>query len=246
MIIVLTILIIPTLPVSAELVALWQFEDGKGDVAKDSSGRGHDGILNGNKFDKGQVKGALRFDAGNFMEVPGHKDFNFTNKFTIAEWANIEDIPKDHVGIPGKGHDLPVGSFVFHPTKLGPDKYEVRFYISIGAAWPQAKTIDAIAFKQWHHLAGVYDGKEIKVYVDAKLAGSFKQEGDINITEDAPFKFANDCCGGRQLVGWLDEIYIFNHALNEDEIKKTMDGKILAVNYNKDLITTWGIIKSDK
>ena len=48
MIVAIVILIIPAMPVSSELVALWQFEDGEGDVVKDSSGRGHDGLLNGN------------------------------------------------------------------------------------------------------------------------------------------------------------------------------------------------------
>ena len=233
------------MPASSELVVLWQFEDGEGDIAGDDSGRGHDGLLNGCTFDEGKFDGGLRFDAGNFMEVPGHKDFNFTDNLTIALWANIENLPMDHVGIPGKGHDLAVGSFVFHPTKLNADEYEIRFYISMGAAWPMAKSSEPIPFLEWHHLAGTYDGSEIRVYVDGGLAGSLKQEGELNLTEDAPFKFANDCCGGRQLVGWLDEIYIYDHVMAEDGIKNIMEGKALSVSPHRSLIAMWGELKSE-
>ena len=232
------------MPASSELVALWQFEDGEGDIAEDNSGREHDGLLNGCTFDEGKFDGGLRFDAGNFMEVPGHKDFNFTDNLTLALWANIEDLPKDHVGIPGKGHDLAIGSFVLHPTKLNVDEYELRFYVSIDAAWPMAKGGEPIAFLEWHHLAVTYDGSESRIYVDGELAGSLKQEGELNLTEDSPFKFANDF-GGRQLVGWLDEIYIYDHVMAEAGIQSIMEGRALSVSPDEDLIATRGELKSE-
>ncbi|MCZ6680251.1 MAG: hypothetical protein O7E52_23715 [Candidatus Poribacteria bacterium] len=84
------------------------------------------------------------------MEVDDHEDFHFTTEFSVSLWVNIEDLPKDHVGIPGKGHDAPIGSFVFHPTKLNAKEFELRFYISKGGDWPSVKS-GAIAFGEWHH-----------------------------------------------------------------------------------------------
>jgi len=164
----------------AGVVGMWLLDDGKGDTAIDSSGGGHDAEIFDGKWVDGMFKKGIEFGATTHMEVPDHKDFHFTDKFTIELWANLEDLPKDHVGIPGKGHDLAVGSFVFHPTKLSAEEFELRFYISIGGAWP-AVTASAIPFGEWHHLAGTYDGSELKVYVDGELAASGAQEGNQHL-----------------------------------------------------------------
>lgn len=232
-----------SVPVISDIVGVWLFEEGKGDVAKDSSGRGHDGVISGCEWAKGIVGTGLRFvGPPSKMEVPDHEDFHFTNKLTIALWANIEALPMDHVGIPGKGHDQPIGSFVFHPSKLNANQYELRFYVSIGNQWPVAKS-DPINFGEWHHLAGTYDGKVISVYVDGKFEGKTEAKGEMNISEGTPLKFAHDCCGGRNLVGVLDEIYILNEVLNEAGIAKAKDGLLLSVEPKYKTAISWGMVK---
>ena len=227
----------------AEIVGLWLLNEDKGDIAFDSSGRGHDGKITDGKWVDGKFDKALQFKDGTHMEVNDHEDFHFKTEFSVALWANIEDLPKNHVGIPGKGHDAPIGSFVFHPTKLNAKEFELRFYISKGGDWPSVKS-GAIPFGKWHHLAGTYDGSELKVYVNGKLAAKGPQKGKINISKGAPFKFAHDCCGQRTIVGILDEIQIANSPLTQDEIKKSIEGINLAVEPSDKLATTWGTIKS--
>jgi hypothetical protein len=227
----------------AGVVGIWLLDEGKGDIAKDSSGRGHDAEIFDGKWVDGKFNKAIRFENTTHIEVPDHKDFHFTKTFTVELWANIEDLPKDHVGIPGKGHDAAVGSFVFHPTKLGAKEFELRFYISQGGNWPATKT-GAIPFGEWHHLAGTYDGAELRIYIDGELEASQAQKGKINVSEGAPFKFAYDCCGDRNLIGILDEIRISNIAQPEDEIKKSMGGlESAAVELFGKLATSWGEIK---
>ena len=228
----------------ADTVGLWLLDDGKGEVAKDSSKRGHDAqIFDADGWVDGKFEKALRFKGQTRMEIPDHKDFHFTDKFTIELWANLEDLPQGHVGIPGKGHDLAVGSFVFHPTRLNAEEFELRFYLSTGGAWPAVISQQPISFGEWHHLAGTYDGKELKVYVDGELAASKDQEGKINITDGEPFKFAQDCCG-RTFVGILDEIRFSNAPLTEAEIKKSINGLTAAVEPSSKLATVWGKLKS--
>ena len=227
----------------AELVGLWNFDDGKEDVAKDSSGKGHDGVIKGCKIDTGKYGKGLKFIAGNALEIPDQPEFDFGDKLSIALWANIESLPNDHIGLPGKGHDLATGSFVLHPTKLDAKKYELRFYVSFGAQWPMAKSADTANFGEWHHLAGTYDVAEMRVYIDGKLSGTLKQAGKMNTTKDVPLKYTNDCCG-RQLVGVLDEIRIYNNALSEEQVKGTMDQFKLAVEPDAKIAVTWGNIKT--
>jgi len=229
--------------VAADVVGLWLLDEGKGDIAKDSSGRGHDAEIFDGKWVDGKFNKAIRFENTTHMEVPDHKDFHFTDKFSVELWVNLENLPKDHVGIPGKGHDAAVGSFVFHPTKLNAKDFELRFYISQGGNWPSTKT-GAIPFGEWHHLAGTYDGAELRIYVDGELEASQAQKGKINVSEGAPFKFAYDCCGDRNLIGILDEIRISDIAQPEAAIKKSMDGlETAAVKPSGKLATSWSKIK---
>ena len=54
--------------VSAELVGYWNFDEGAGTVAVDSSGYGNDGTLNGDpQWVPGQLGSALDFDGSNFV-----------------------------------------------------------------------------------------------------------------------------------------------------------------------------------
>jgi len=86
----------------------------------------------------------------------------------------------------------------------------------------------------------------LRIYIDGEIAAKGAQEGKINISDGAPFKFAYDCCGNRNLVGILDEIRISNVAQPQDAIKKSMEGlEAATVEPSGKIATAWGRIKSD-
>ena len=67
-------------------------------TAADSSGNGHDGILEGDpQWTKdGYFGGALEFDqAGDEVNVPFHADLN-QQEFTICAWANVDPESGNH------------------------------------------------------------------------------------------------------------------------------------------------------
>ena len=71
------------------LVARWQFDEGTGIVAGDSSGRGHDGTLvNGPAWAAGIMGGALTFDGiDDYVSIPDSVDFDFgSGDFSICAW----------------------------------------------------------------------------------------------------------------------------------------------------------------
>jgi putative alpha-1,2-mannosidase len=76
----------------------------------------------------------------------------------------------------------------------------------------------------WHHLAGVYDVDELRLYVDGDLVQSIKVAGEIDESEfswsigrnvEIPF--------GRHTNGAIDEVKIFKEALEQTDIKKIMN-----------------------
>ena len=65
--------------------------------AKDASGKGHDGKIQGTKSTNGHFGKALAFDGkDNFVEIPYTDDFNITQGISLGAWvtANVPFNPQ--------------------------------------------------------------------------------------------------------------------------------------------------------
>ena len=81
--------------VSAGLVAHWEFDDGSGTNAVDSSGNGHDGTLQGDpQWVDGMIgSGALSFDGSDGLVDVGHDEsLSMTDDLTITVWVKVSDL----------------------------------------------------------------------------------------------------------------------------------------------------------
>lgn len=75
---------------------------------------------------------------------------------------------------------------------------------------------------RWYHVAGSYDGKEIRIYVNGKLENvSLDQKGDINYPPQAFFELGayHDKDEYFRTSGLLREVRIYNIALSEADIQ---------------------------
>jgi hypothetical protein len=76
----------------------------------------------------------------------------------------------------------------------------------------------------WQHVAGVYDGQEIKIYVDGDLENQTDLDGNIVSNADFPSLDFQLSIGRwnrpnfRRFTGDIDEVRVFNKALSEAEI----------------------------
>lgn len=93
---------------------------------------------------------------------------------------------------------------------------------------------------EWHHIAGTYDGKIFKAYIDGELGEDWEYKGKM------PENTAEVTIGKRSLaaecyfLGMIDEVAIFNLAFSEGEVKEAMEGiKPSAVEKEGKLTTTW-------
>ena len=68
------------------LIAHWSFDDC---TAKDNSGNGHDGVINGNPQCGNSIKGkTFSFDGiDDYIEIPNSPDLN-SNVITVSTWIN--------------------------------------------------------------------------------------------------------------------------------------------------------------
>lgn len=116
-------------------------------------------------------KGAARFNGSNqALSIPS-KSFKVKNELTL-ECRFKADTFSDRMGLVTKTESSGYGLFVSD----GRPQFSILVgneYLNAVASSPVLKT------NTWHHLAGVYDGKQARLYLDGKLIGSADRAGQL-------------------------------------------------------------------
>jgi len=219
-------LVLTNISIAAEpgLVGWWKFDDGSGGIAKDSSGSGNDGTLNGNpRWVDGKIGGALEFNGSiSFVRAP-HIPLN-SRTFTIMMWVNPVLYTSEQV--------------VFSQTQSRSTNLSMHFRLGGqgGGNVPAygirmgfyANDLDTpaniIVQNNWYHITFWYnfENQTRRIYVNgAKVA-----EGAAG-----PFlgTSGNTVIGswdgtGQWFMGIIDDVRIYYRALTEEEIKQAMQG----------------------
>ena len=217
------------------------FDEGEGDVAKDQSKFGNDGEIRNAKWAEGKYGSALEFNGKDAeVRVPDNESFDLT-EITLEVWYN----PGDE-GV-GAGWRVIINKAVGEWYLYLQDSQPMFF---INADANNAKSPEEIPANKWTHIAGSYDGKEIKMYGNGELKATFKYSAAINNRECAlqiGSRTPENCPGNN--VYWspagvrMDEVRVSNIARKENEIKASM--KVgLAVQPSGKIATTWSQIKT--
>ena len=204
----------------ADLVGYWNFDEGSGTIAYDSSGNGLDGTLKGDpQWVAGQVGGALEFDGDDSVEIPHNPLLSITDEITITAWTYMNANASGEMAIVSKGgwgaNDL--------PYELTEDAGGVIFWQFYDNEGRDTCSPDSPAADEWHHIAATYDGQIFKCYIDGELAEEWAYAGTMP-ENTASVTIGQRSRGGTYFNGIIDEVTIFDRALTEDEILNTMMG----------------------
>ena len=232
------------------VVGMWLFEEGAGDVAKDTSEAGNDGdIVGPKKWKDGKFGKALEFDGNSVYVQVEANDSIILEELTIVAWANLE---------PSQGtrwQSIMMRGQNPRNYLLAVDKNSQKLQLSItkGApgAWGGPIAGPVITGDGWHHLAGVFGEKAgLAIYTDGEEVGKQPYAKPSLDAEPARMRIGDGSNGGHQCEGLLDEVALFNVALEQDDIKTIMDDGLesatglLAVEPDSKLTTIWGKLKS--
>ncbi len=89
--------------------------------------------------------------------------------------------------------------------------------------------------KYWYHIAGVYDGSEMKLYVNGEMVGTTDVTNSEVLTESvSQIYIGNNNTGSAPLNGILDEIQMYTNPLSETEIASMIDIDITLVGNEPD------------
>lgn len=202
--------------------------EGKGQIVHDVSGNHNDGRLGSSRSTDGRdadwVKGlfglgsALRFDGNDYISIPDDASLH-PQQLTVEAWAKRNGSPGQFKYIVSKGGDnCEAASYGLYSSQNG----GVAFYVYDGKKWyrsPQAspKLWDG----EWHHIAGTYDGKNVRLFVDGWEVGngtpySGKLKYGQPIGEGALGAYRGSC--KLTLDGTVDEVRIWTIALPIKEL----------------------------
>ncbi len=81
---------------------------------------------------------------------------------------------------------------------------------------------DPLVLNTWNHVVGVFNGKELKVYINGKLSASKAINSPAGISQtNFELLFGNDKYGfPNYLNGRIDDFRLYDRALSTDEIQK--------------------------
>jgi len=229
------------------LVGLWLCDD-KGDTLTDSSGNKNDGNLTGAfKFDKGKIDGCIIASGGGSIDVATSNSVNsIGDAVTIAGWFRV-DTDSD-TGIRRQNAYLLEDQSSTEPV---PDSWSFRIWTTSGLS-PGAYGTTLVKKGEWTHIAGTYDGKLMKLYINGVAEKELKTDGNANFNGEWAGKIATPAdtlqlkYSAESYTGAMDEIILFSRALSADEIKQLTRGwkSALSVESKDKLAVTWGSIKS--
>ena len=212
---------------SADLIGWWKFDDGAGNVAVDSSGKGHDATVQGNAawVEGKSGTGALSFDGINgIVQASETPLMDIDKTLTIAAWVYLNNLNTFY--------------FILDKSPSGtapanyPGNYEFRVAATTGAlqfGHQTSQGTDIVFYDstspikagRWYHVAVTFvKGVSVKFYIDGAPAGNLAQSATFGILNDEPVRI-----GGRKdsysfFNGMLDDVRIYNHALSDADIKK--------------------------
>jgi tetratricopeptide (TPR) repeat protein len=196
----------------AGLIGWWKLDETEGTTAADSSGNNHNGTLvGGAKWAQGKIGGAVELDGkSGFVQIADKSAFNIAGQVTVACWANIRSVPAEYMAIVTKGDNS---------WRLSTAQQQRKFHCSVNNY--NNIVLDGsteVAANEWHHVAVVYNGDEVRIYVDGRLDaakpwkdGIAVNDFDVLIGENAEQK-------GRFFDGLIDDVRIYNYALGESDI----------------------------
>ncbi len=242
LIIIFFVLLIPQTTYAAlngpgsSLVGWWKLDDGQGATsAFDSSGNSRTGTINGTPNSTSTsyylLGSAYEFDASNdWIDVADFVEAENTTTLTVGGWfkssvaasTSAMTIMSKMRGISGfSGWSL---------TRTSAEKFQ--FYANNGSVTGTALSDSTYADTDWHHVMAVYNGTDIRIYVDGVSAMATPPSYTstlANVTDHVCIGSTNNSthvctfAGNSQMSGVLDDLRIYNRALSSTEVRQLYD-----------------------
>jgi hypothetical protein len=216
---------------SVTIVGNWQLDEGTGSIAKDSSGDNNDGQLSSSALlwtgGRKPTSTALHFDGENYVKVVGNPPpLTVLEPSTVTVEAWIRSCgPGSLAYILSKGGaDCVAASYALYAGESGGLSFYIRHEDQTNPYIESPDAGKSVWNGNWHHVAGTYDGKTVRLYVDGHQIGDGTHVPDpTNILYNLPVNeffvgsYGEDVCPFR-FTGDIAEVRVWDGVLSDSEI----------------------------
>lgn len=209
----------------ASLVAYWKIQEGSGQILNDLAGDGNTGTLLGTTppawtpgwfTPHGTANQALYFNGSGYCivnpaDAPTSPNlYDLQDAITISAWFNADDWNGNR-RILQKGNSDNQYRLLAENGQMIFDIYNIG---RIATSLPSTGV--------WHHIAAVFDGDAMRIYMDGLQQTTMYASGQINLT-DHPLYLGTktpQAPSGDYFKGYLDDIRIYSVGLTEPQVRQ--------------------------
>ena len=212
-------------PPPPQMVAYWKFDEGRGTTANDSAGE-NNGTIRGAEWTAGRFNNALSFDGvDDYVEVGDDPSLRFmqSSSFTISAWVMpVLETENSFIvcKMRGGGRRSVFGYLATWNSKIS------GFSFGGESSWKGYVLTqtgrNSAPVGSWYHLVGVYDDKDVRIYLNGELRS--RRTFDLETGSTTPDKnlvigaMSYDSKIKSFFGGKIDEVRIYDGALSDAEI----------------------------
>jgi len=212
---------------NSKAVGVWLFNEEEGDAVRDSSGNNHHGQIHAGVERISGTSGAT-------LDFPGHGEASYVRipykanldlaEHSITAWIKLipqEVMPTENAWqlLIGKWQPQGVRNYSLMARR---DTGIILTQFSSGGEKQYKNVIGKtkLTDEEWHHIASTYDGSILRLYVDGALEAEIESPEPDRGTRDITIGAASG--GTYSTKGAIDDVGLFNTALEKSEIKEIM------------------------
>ncbi len=214
-----------------------------GNAMDESGNENHGTVYNAtlatDRFDK--ENSAYRFRGaafgsrnGDYIETRASPSLDIRNAITLAAWVKHDKAPQGGQIINGPKAKYRLSAWSGNPNGYGLELYDGPPYIDsiLNGLYSKQHFVHehmGLTYNfslnppldQWIHVAATWDGQKMMIYRNCALGGTSNYAGVLPAATPSTVTLGvlNHLKDRQWFSGFMDEVYIFNRALSESEIK---------------------------
>lgn len=200
------------------LVAYYPFNGNANDLSSNgNNGQNNGAFLTSDRFNNSNK--AYSFNGSNSsILVPHSTSLQPTGGLTLSAWVQLNSL-NNTSSILYKGPDTSAGcySLRYEPAFRTLD-FQINFFDYIPGPRITVSSTASLTTYTWYNVIGTFDGSYMKIYLNGYV------EGTVNVSNSLGSNYEGMVIGnsfeGNGFNGTLDDIRIYNRALNESEIQQ--------------------------